>query len=88
MRILCDLAHERWAALWELEAQLMALRARVGLATKVAHLPLLHVLEGSLGIRFQGEEHVLNASDARVLPAGLPPARAVLAANLETALAA
>jgi 2-desacetyl-2-hydroxyethyl bacteriochlorophyllide A dehydrogenase len=33
-----------------------------------------------------GDEHVLNAGDARVLPAWLPPARAVLAANLETAV--
>lgn len=33
-----------------------------------------------------GDEHVLNATDAKVLPAGLPPARAILAANLETAV--
>lgn len=33
-----------------------------------------------------GDEQVLNASDARVLPVELPAARAVLAANLETAV--
>lgn len=32
------------------------------------------------------EGHVLRAEDARVLPAGVPPARATLAANLETAI--
>jgi NADPH:quinone reductase-like Zn-dependent oxidoreductase len=33
-----------------------------------------------------GDEHVLNAGQVRVLPAELPAARAVLAANLETAV--
>ncbi len=47
--------------------------------------------EHALGARIfalapHADEHCLDAAQARLLPAGLPPERAVLAANLETAV--
>jgi len=51
-------------------------------STSAAHPRGAHVF----ALAPHGDEHVLNAADARLLPDGLPAARAVLAANLETAV--
>lgn len=64
----------RYGYAWVGEVVLVGARARIAIGTRV------------FALAPHGDAHVLGDADARALPEDVPAARAVLAANLETAI--